>query len=195
MNKIFFFPAFLFALVLFSGVAICRAEPSDTVRVYRPIMAKAVKIVVAGGVASDSKVGAALTSRGWSHFDAEEWNEATDTFLSALEKDATDHSAAEGLVMAIYRSGDYATGARLAAEIGTIMPGVKDILVRTVTAEVRHLIKAEKKEAADKLLAHFPADDVAYEEARVLVMGAKAIETALRSGSNETTKSASLAGN
>ena len=118
-----------------------------------------------------------------------------DKFLSALEKDPTDHSAAEGLVMTLYRSGDYATASRLGAEIAAIMPGVKEILVRTVTAEVRELVQREDIESAGKLLAHFPADDIAYGEARGLLVGAKTLATALLPGDDNTAGAASLAGN
>ena len=75
------------------------------------------------------------------------------------------------------------------------MPGVKDILVRTVTAEVRYLVNREESDAAGKLLAHFHADDAAYREAHGLLDGASAIESALREGNNEAAGPATLAGN
>jgi len=196
MKKMPSLAALLTALVLFSAAAIAGAAPTPNVREYRPLMAKSVKIEVAGkGAVTDHKGGAALTNAGWQHFDAKQWDQAIDKFLSALEKNSADHSAAEGLVMTLYRSEDYASAARLGEELVPIMPGVKEILARTVTAEVRYLVNREEKEAAGKLLAHFPAGDAAYREAHGLLDGASAIETALRQGSDETTEPGTLAGN
>lgn len=195
MKKMTSFAALLIALVSFSSAAVSMAGSTPNVREFRPLMAKSVKIEVAGKATNDPKAGAALTSKGWSHFDAKQWDEAIDKFLSALEKDPADHSAAEGLVMTLYRSGDYASAARLGEEISAIMPGVKEILARTVTAEVRYLVNREEREAAGKLLAHFPSSDADYREAHGLLDGADAIETALREGSDETTEPGTLAGN
>ncbi len=186
---------FFAALVFFSGMTVALAEPTATVREYRPLMARSVKMVVAGGASADAKKGAAFTSEGWSLFDAKEWDAAMDKFLSALEQDATDHSAAEGLIMALYRSGDHATTSRLAAEIGVIMPGVKDIFVRTITAEVRDLVRRGEIETAGELLAHFPKDDVAYGEARGLLVSAKIIGATPEPDKTGVTAPASLAGN
>ena len=198
MKKMTSFAALLVALVSVSVAAVAavaEAGPTPNVREYRPLMAKSVKIEVAGKAANDPKAGAALTSKGWTHFDAKQWDAAIDKFLSALEKDSADHSAAEGLVMTLYRSGDFASAARLGAEISAIMPGVKEILARTVTAEVRYLVNSEEREAAGKLLAHFPATDADYREAHGLLDGADAIETALREGTDETAEPGTLAGN
>ncbi|NLT71898.1 MAG: hypothetical protein GXX91_14580 [Verrucomicrobiaceae bacterium] len=186
---------FLAALVFLSGMTFARAEPTATVREYRPLMAKSVTMVVAGGASADAKKGAAFTSEGWARFDAKEWDAAMDKFLSALEKDATDHSAAEGLIMSLHRSGDHATTSRLAAEIAAIMPGVKDILVRTITAEVRALVGRGEIETAGALLAHFPKDDIAYGEARGLLVSAKVIGAELDADKAGSTAPASLAGN
>jgi len=195
MKKMISFAALLVALVSISGAAVAEAGSTPKVREYRSLMAKSVKIEVAGKVVTDPKAGAALTSKGWTHFDAKQWDAAIDKFLSALEKDSADHSAAEGLVMTLYRSGDFASAARLGAEIGSIMPGVKEILARSVTAEVRYLVNREEREAAGKLLAHFPATDANYREAHGLLSGAAAIETALREGTDETGEPGTLAGN
>lgn len=195
MKKMTSFAALLVALVSISGAAVAEAGPTPKVREYRSLMAKSLKIEVAGKVVTDPKAGAALTSKGWTHFDAKQWDAAIDKFLSALEKDSADHSAAEGLVMTLYRSGDFASAARLGAEISAIMPGVKEILARSVTAEVRYLVNREEREAAGKLLAHFPATDANYREAHGLLSGAAAIETALREGTDETGEPGTLAGN
>ena len=195
MKKMTSFAALLVALVSISGAAVAEAGPTPKVREYRSLMAKSVKIEVAGKVVTDPKAGAALTSKGWTHFDAKQWDAAIDKFLSALEKDSADHSAAEGLVMTLYRSGDFASAARLGTEISSIMPGVKEILARSVTAEVRYLVNREEREAAGKLLAHFPATDANYREAHGLLSGAAAIETALREGTDETGEPGTLAGN
>jgi len=196
MNKMPSLTGLLVAFFLFIGGAMAQAGPTPNVREYRPLMAKAVKIEVSGkAVVTDQKGAAALTSAGWKHFDAKEWDKAIDQFLSALEKDPADHSAGEGLVMTLYRSEDYASAARLGEEIAPIMPGVKEVLGRTVTAEVRHLVNREEKEAAGKLLAHFPATDIAYREAHGLLDGASAIETALRQGADGMTEPDTLAGN
>jgi len=196
MNKMPSFIALLVALFFFIGAAMAQADPTSNVREYRPLMARAVKIEVSGKAAvTDQKGDAVLTNAGWKHFDAKEWDKAIDQFLSALEKNPGNHSAAEGLVMTLYRSEDYASAARLGEELVPIMPGVKEILARTVTAEVRHLVNREEKEAAGKLLAHFPATDIAYREAHGLLDGASAIETALRKGTDETTKPGTIAGN
>jgi tetratricopeptide (TPR) repeat protein len=195
MKKMTSFAALLVALGSISGAAVAEAGTTPKVREYRPLMAKSVKIEVAGKVVTDPKAGIALTSKGWTHFDAKQWDAAIDKFLSALEKDSADHSAAEGLVMALYRSGDFAAAARLGAEISAIMPGVKEILARTVTAEVRYLVNREEREAAGKLLAHFPAADADYREAHGLLNGAAAIETALREGTDESGEPGTLAGN
>ena len=195
MKKMTSFAALLVALVSISGAAVAEAGPTPKVREYRSLMAKSVKIEVAGKVVTDPNAGAALTSKGWTHFDAKQWDAAIDKFLSALEKDSADHSAAEGLVMTLYRSGDFASAARLGAEISSIMPGVKEILARSVTAEVRYLVNREEREAAGKLLAHFPATDANSREAHGLLSGAAAIETALREGTDETGEPGTLAGN
>lgn len=195
MKKIPSFSALLVALVSFFGVAAAEAGPTPNLRQYRPLVAKSVKIEVAAKTATDPKAGVVLTSKGWTHFDAKQWDAAIDKFLSALEKDSADHSAAEGLVMALYCSGDFAAAARLGAEISAIIPGVKEILARTVTAEVRYLVNREEREAAGKLLAHFPATDADYREAHGLLDGAGAIETALREGTDETGELGTLAGN
>lgn len=194
MNKIPSFAALLVLLLITTDQV--SAAPTPNVREYRPLLAKSVRIEVAGkGAVTDQKGSAALTNAGWKHFDGKRWDRAIDKFLSALEVNSADHSAAEGLVMTFYRSEDYASAARLSAEVSAIMPGVKDILVRTVTAEVRYLVNREESDAAGKLLAHFPADDAAYSEAHGLLDGASAIESALREGNNEAAGPATLAGN
>jgi hypothetical protein len=194
MNKMPSFAALLVILLITTARA--GAAPTPNVREYRPLMAKTVKIEVSGQVAaSGQKEGAAFTKAGWKHFDGKQWDAAIDQFLSALEKDSRDHSAAEGLVMTLYRSGDYAAAARLGEELVPLMPGVKEILGRTVTAEVRQLVNRQEKEAAGKLLAHFPATDIAYREAHGLLDGASAIEIALRQGTDATAEPDALAGN
>jgi tetratricopeptide (TPR) repeat protein len=183
------------ALVFSSGAASPEAAPSPNGRGYRPLPAESVAIAVAGSAKGDPKAGVSLTSKGWSYFDSKEWDKAIDQFLSALEMNSADHSAAEGLVMALYRSGDYAAAARIGDEISVIMPGVKKILARTVTAEIRHLLHREKRDEAGKLLAHFPAADADYDEANRLLAGAAGIETALQEAGDVIRESGNFAGN
>lgn len=193
MNKTPLLSAFFVVLTLLTGTLSAGAAPTLHARDYRPLMAKAVKIETAGKATPASQTeGALFTKAGWKHFDAKQWDAAIDKFLSALEKDARDHSAAEGIAMTLYRSEDFASAARLVDELLPIMPGVKEILARTVTAEVRELVAHEEKEAAGKLLAHFPASDAAYREAHELLDASSAIETALR---DKTKSGDSLAGN
>ncbi len=149
------------------------AETTKTTREFRPLEATKVAFapsaqIQAGGV--DATLAAA-----WKHFDEEEWSQAIDNFLTVMERDGKNASAAEGLAMSVYRSKDYKAAYRLCVEFADFMPDISEKIAAVVLFDVRLLIGQEKSEAARKLLDHFPKSDLAFTHAHTLVEGAGAL--------------------
>lgn len=176
-------------------VSLGHADPSEqNTREYRPLMAKKVKVVVAASAGTSGlNSSAELTREGWSLFDARNWKAASDKFLSALEVSPRDQSAAEGLTMSLYRSGDYASAVSLSAKLEPIMPQLKGMVAQTALADVRFMVNKSEMEAAREFMAHFPTDDATYAEAHAVLGNATAIETALGPDGKGTDTDSSLA--
>jgi hypothetical protein len=144
------------------------AAPRQNSRDYRPLPAKAVRVQVAGSALKGGKA-AAKTREGWSHFDRKEWEPAMDAFLSALELDPTDASAAEGLTMAVYRSGDRISAAELGEEFAMAMPWIRGMVVETLLVDVKAEVEREDLAKLDQLVERLPHADGAYDPVRDLV--------------------------
>ena len=159
----------LSASFLFTPLA--EAGPKLNTREYRPLSAKMVRINVSGAVTPSSK-GAAKRREGWARFDQKEWEKSMDNFLSALEFDPTDDSAAEGLTMAVYRSGDRISAANLAEEFSEVMPWIRGMVAETVLADVKAELEKGGLTAAETLMGNLPYGAGAYDGVRSLVEGA-----------------------
>ncbi len=158
-------------------------------------MAKKVKVVVSGNTGSPGQQHSSdLTREGWALFDARNWKAAADKFLSALEITPKSASAAEGLTMSLYRSGDYASAVSLSDQWEPVMPQLKGMVAKTALADVRFMVSKSEIEAAREFLAHFPSDDATYFEAHAALGNASAIETALGPDGGGCSSGASLAG-
>ena len=164
-------PFVLSASLLVSSIA--DAAPKQSSREYRPLSAKMVRIDVSGSVAQSSPRGTP-TREGWSFFDKKEWEKAMDRFLSALENDSTDESAAEGLTMAVYRSGDRASAANLAEEFSEVMPWIRGMVAETVLVDVKMELEEGGLTSAETLMGDLPYGAGAYDGVRSLVEGAAA---------------------
>jgi hypothetical protein len=158
----------LLALLLLGFAAAASAAPQSNTREYRPLAAKAVRIQVAGSAMKGGKA-AAKTREGWAHFDRKEWEPAMDAFLSALELDAADASAAEGLTMAVYRSGDRVSAAELGEEFSTAMPWIRGMVVETLLVDVTAEVKRGDLAKLDALVERLPYAGGAYDPVRDLV--------------------------
>lgn len=189
------FIAVSLTLAVFTG-GILHADPTPTTREYRPLMAKAVRIEVAAKAGpSDTNKGTLLIREGWAFFDSRKWEAAIDKFLSALEASPRDPSAAEGLTMSLYRSGDYTSAVRLGEELAVIMPGIKAMVAKTALADIRFMVNRSEMDAAREFIAYFPGDDEAYREVHGVLGSASAIESALGPDGNVTSESEVLVGN
>lgn len=158
-------------------------------REYRPLEAKKVTIRTAAQAVparSVAKTFLDFKRIGWRHFDNSEWNEATDAFLSALEKDPESVEVAEALVMSLYRSGDYQAAYRLGEELHRVMPSVGKIVAATVEADVRYMVKKGSFDVAGEFLANFPISDPSYALAHSLVSDAATIAQALGPNGDES---------
>ncbi len=162
--------------ILLSAVLVSPAmsAPKAKSREYRPLMAKAVRIEVATAVPGQRGKGAAATREGWAHFDKQEWEKAMDRFLAALETDSSDTSAAEGLTMAVYRSGDRRSAAELGEEFSLAMPWIRGMVAETVLADVKGEVERGELLSAQELVETLPHGGGAYDRVRDLVEGAMA---------------------
>lgn len=156
------------SLLVLAIASTSMAAPRQNSREYRPIAAKAVRIQVAGTALKGGKA-AAKTREGWSHFDRKEWEPAMDAFLSALELDPTDSSAAEGLTMAVYRSGDRISAAELGEEFSTAMPWIRGMVVETLLVDVKEEVERGDLAKLDQLVERLPHAGGAYDPVRELV--------------------------
>ncbi|HQZ29129.1 MAG: hypothetical protein KA250_10615 [Verrucomicrobiales bacterium] len=184
----------LFLVVPFATSAL--ADVSSQTREYRPLIAKAVRIEISNKVDQAAATDASQLRRdGWSQFDRKHWEKAIDLFLSALEKEPSDQSAAEGLTMSLYQSGDYASVIRLGDQLTESMPDIKRIIARTLEADVLALVNQDQLDQARKLLAHFPGEDVSFLPARQVLGRAVALESEITKEETATTTVESIAGN
>lgn len=156
------------ALLLLGIAASASAAPQTHTRDYRPLAAKAVRIQLSGSALKGGKA-AAKTREGWAHFDRKEWEPAMDAFLSALELNAADASAAEGLTMAVYRSGDRISAAELGEEFSTAMPWIRGMVVETLLVDVTVELKRDELAKLDALVERLPYAGGAYNPVRDLV--------------------------
>jgi|TARA_B110000305_G_scaffold221527_1_gene264297 hypothetical protein len=164
------------------GAASLQAEPESTTREFRPLMAKKVAVELAARSASVADVDL-VRSQAWAHFDSREWPAAIDKFLTVLEKDPASKSAAEGLAMSLYRSGDYASAYRLGSELSEVMPEIRDVVSEAVIADVRYMVKEGELDTAREFLGSFPASDNFYTKAHSLLSDAHSIAVGLGSES------------
>ncbi|MCB1206263.1 MAG: hypothetical protein KDN18_18520 [Verrucomicrobiae bacterium] len=158
---------FLASLVTIFPVGILDAAPAVSARNFRPLAPKSVRIEVSGRPERGG-TNQALTRKGWKEFDASRWEKAMDAFLSALEADSGDASAAEGLTMAVYRSGDRISAAQLGEEFSGAMPWIRDAVVETLIVDVRREIGEGKIREVKELAANLPYAEGAYDEVRLL---------------------------
>jgi len=158
----------VFALLLLGCASVADAAPKVNSREYRPLAAKAVRIQVAGAAHSGGKA-AAKTREGWAHFDRKEWEPAMDAFLSALELDSFNESAAEGLTMAVYRSGDRISAAELGEEFSTAMPWIRGMIVDTMLVDVKAEVDRGEFAKLDALVERLPHANGAYDPVRELI--------------------------
>lgn len=182
-------------LTILSAVSFAHSEEGKNTREYRPLLAKKVKVVVAANAGSSGiNTSADLTREGWVLFDCRNWKGASDKFLSALETSPRNQSAAEGLTMSLYRSGDYASAVSLSTQLESLMPHLKNMVARTALADVRFMVNKSEMDAAREFLAHFPTDDPSFHEVHEVLGNASAIETALGPDGEGTAAKSSLAG-
>lgn len=151
-----------------------QSEPSGQTREYRPLAAKAVRVVVAGK-AMEPGDAAANVRKGWGHFDRAEWEQAMDAFLSALEQDATNAAAAEGLTMSVYRSGDRRSAAKIAEELSDAMPWIRGMIAETVQGDIRAVLERGELALAEDLIDQLPYGEGAYDRSRQMVEAATAM--------------------
>ena len=170
--------AIVTATILCFSAAALRADTTKTTREFRPLEAK--KIVIAPsakatfGDVSEANTGAVLSSA-WKHFDLREWDQAIDKFLTVMEQDTENASAAEGLAMSVYRTGDYKAAYRLSVEFASFMPEISEKIAGVVLADVRYMVSQSEREVARELLSHFPKSDLAFTHAHTLVESAETL--------------------
>lgn len=160
--------SFLLSLLVFGLAPATDAAPKTSSREYRPLAAKAVRLQVAGAANAGGK-SAVMTREGWAHFDRQEWEPAMDAFLSALETDSANESAAEGLTMAVYRSGDRISAAELGEEFAGAMPWIRGMVVETLLVDVQAQVEGGDFSGLDALVERLPHGGGAYDRVRELV--------------------------
>ena len=160
--------SFLDAFLVFGFTPATDAAPKTSSREYRPLAAKAVRLQVAGAAQAGGK-SAIKTREGWAHFDRREWEPAMDAFLSALETDSANESAAEGLTMAVYRSGDRISAAELGEEFAGAMPWIRGMVVETLLVDVQAQVEGGDFSGLDALVERLPHGGGAYDRVRELV--------------------------
>lgn len=159
---------FPFALCVLLSAASAMGAPPQASREYRPLAAKAVRVAVADSSLGGS-VSAAKTREGWECFDRKQWVSAMDAFLSALERDRSDASAAEGLTMAVYRSGERVAAAELAEEFSNGMPWIRTMVVEMLLVDIAAEVAKGEGANLDGLVEGLPYAAGAYDRVRELV--------------------------
>lgn len=173
--------AAILSLLASAFVSPTQAGAQSNPRGFRPLAAQAVRIEVASAVAPDAAVGVARTREAWAAFDEGRWEEAMDGFLAALEADKSNVSAAEGLTMTVYRSGDRVSAAELGEEFASVMPWIRNIVAETLLGDVRDNLERGQLSAMQQLMASLPHGGGAYDAVRELVAGAAAEATEIAS--------------
>ena len=97
-----------------------------------------------------------------------------DRFLAALEADPTDASAAEGLTMAVYRSGDRISAAQLGEEFAPAMPWIRTQVAETLLVDLRNELDRGELAPSLALVETLPHGAGAYDRVRDLLEGAAA---------------------
>ncbi|MEX2580437.1 MAG: hypothetical protein WD342_15370 [Verrucomicrobiales bacterium] len=182
------FAALVFLAVALNSTGLLQADPARTIRDFRSIEALKISLGTASKTSEnerDSPSTGTLLSEAWNDFDSHEWKKAINGFLTVLEQDPRNRSAAEGLAMGVYRSGDYYSTYRLDVELSDVMPDISEKIASVVLADVRHCIAMGQNGAARELLAHFPVSDAAYAHAHSLADGAETLAKSI--GSDEET--------
>tara|TARA_R110000850_G_scaffold102678_2_gene212159 strand:+ start:286 stop:894 length:609 start_codon:yes stop_codon:yes gene_type:complete len=178
-------------LSILAAAATGQANADQRAREFRPLEAKKVAIRPAAqlttttGVARDAET---LLSKAWEQFDARQWDEASEAFLSVLGKDPKNRLAAEGLAMSVYRSGDYTGAFELARELKPVMPSVQELVSETVLADVQFMVSKGAIETAQEFMANFPSSDSEYGRAHDLLGGAQSIAAALGGADSDITR-------
>jgi hypothetical protein len=150
------------------------AAPQPKQREYRALMAKSVTMTVSGAAGETQGKGAAMAREGWSLFDRARWEQAMDRFLGALEADPTDASAAEGLTMAVYRSGDRISAAQLGEEFAPAMPWIRTQVAETLLVDLKNELERGELAPSLALVESLPHGAGAYDRVRALLEGAVA---------------------
>ncbi len=150
------------------------AAPKPNQREYRALLAKSVTMTVSGAAGQEQDGGAALTRDGWNHFDRAKWELAMDRFLAALEMNPTDTSAAEGLTMAVYRSGDRVSAAQLGEEFARAMPWIRHQVAETLLVDLKGELERGELTPSLALVESLPYGAGAYDRVRSLLEGAVA---------------------
>ena len=165
MKPSHFLTATLSLLAAFSSTVV---SADQRTREYRPLDADKVEIRPAArvnGIMQSSRDADKFLSAAWVQFDNRQWADATESFISALEKDPKSRLAAEGLAMSVYRSGDYSSAFKLGLELKKVIPSVQELLSETVVADVQYMISKGEFDAAREFLNHFPSTDSQYGQA------------------------------
>ncbi len=172
-------PAVLIPMIVLALAPLLQAAPSSSPRNFRPVTAKAVRLAPSPQVMPQGQV-AVATREGWAHFDRGEWEKAMDCFLTALERDPRHASAAEGLTMAVYRSGDYRSAAQLGEEFALAMPWIREMVAEAILVEAKQGVEKGEVSSLRELVAALPHGGGAYDSVRILVESAslERIETA-----------------
>ena len=99
--------------------------------------------------ARDSETATAL---GWAFFDGRYFVAADEWFGLALDWDTRNAAAAEGLVVAAYRSGDVAKAYRYAVDHAGLVPYARPVVARGLEQRAQTLTAAGRDRDADRLL-------------------------------------------
>lgn len=158
------------------------AAPQPKQREYRALLAKSVTMTVSGAAGQSQGKGAEMAREGWRHFDLAQWEKAMDRFLAALEADPTDTSAAEGLTMAVYRSGDRNSAAQLGEEFAPAMPWIRTHVAETLLVDLRHEMERGELAPSLALVETLPHGAGAYDEVRSLLESAAAESAEIAKG-------------
>ncbi len=171
-----YFSEFAAALLLSLPVSLVAGQKESVqTRNFRPVAAKAVRIVVAAQPGNAGNASESLR-KGWAHFDRAEWEQAMDAFLITLEQDPTCASAAEGLTMAVYRSGDRRSATEIADELSETMPWIRGMVAETVHGDVMAVLERGELALAEDLIDQLPYGAGAYDRSRAMVESAATMQ-------------------
>ncbi|MEM9283963.1 MAG: hypothetical protein AAGA96_19250, partial [Verrucomicrobiota bacterium] len=177
-----FFSVFIISITSHSLLITSVCGDEKKTREFRPLEAKQISIlpqVRVDRVSGSESESQRLLGEAWKQFDSRQWSQATDLFLTALEKDPRNQLAAEGLAMSVYRSGDYGSSFKLGKELKPLMPSVQELISETVVADVQYMISKGELDAAKEFMSFFPSTDAQYGRAHELLTGARIIARSL----------------